>query len=616
MKSKTLLYKLALLTIVLLLFSLVGSYLTYTSSKDLATNYAKIDEVNLPKNKTLLEAYMHFGVARMHLMRTLLPKQKAESLKLIKDQVKEELAQYDKLHQEYAGLSFGEGEEELYKPVTEKMKIYRSDIEKVFDLTSKIEGKEGPEIDLAREIAGEVMTLHAESYKKELLKLIDWLNRDTKGSSDQAKFIKSKIQNKVIIINILALIFGGTLSYLIMRRIINEQKLKDEKSDEATRSFNMVETSPTCTMMCDLNGTLLYMNKASIDHWKLLQAYIPDRAENLVGKNIDTFHKNPEVQRRIFTNPKNLPHKAVCSVGPEKVEFLITASMDKDNNFLGCIVSWSIATEKINLVRDLSKSAGDLTEAAGNMLAVSTNLGTALEKTSMQAYNASTSTEDVNTEVQKVADSMTEMVSAIKEITTTTNSAANMTTEAMRVTMSTNKIINQLGESSMDIGNVTKVISSIAEQTNLLALNATIEAARAGESGKGFAVVANEVKELAKQTAKATNEITKKIEAIQADSKNAIDAIAEISAAIEKVNGYTGTIASAIEEQAATTSQVTNTVSASAVGMGRINQSINELTEAMVNTEADIGNTQTAAKTVNDIAVMLEKYVIRLENRE
>jgi methyl-accepting chemotaxis protein len=165
----------------------------------------------------------------------------------------------------------------------------------------------------------------------------------------------------------------------------------------------------------------------------------------------------------------------------------------------------------------------------------------------------------------------------------------------------------------MDIGNVIKVISSIAQQTNLLALNATIEAARAGEAGKGFAVVANEVKELANQTAKATNEITKKIETIQADSQSAITAIGEISIAIEKVNGFTGNIAASVEEQAATTNEVTRIVTEAAEGVRQITENISQVSQAAANTGKDANSAQDASRKVENIAESLKKYVARLK---
>jgi methyl-accepting chemotaxis protein len=207
---------------------------------------------------------------------------------------------------------------------------------------------------------------------------------------------------------------------------------------------------------------------------------------------------------------------------------------------------------------------------------------------------------------------MEAMVSAIKDITKTTNEAASMTNEAMKVTEETNAIIGKLGESSMDIGNVIKVISSIAQQTNLLALNATIEAARAGEAGKGFAVVANEVKELANQTSKATHEITKKIETIQADSKSAVEAIGRISNAIEKVNSFTSNIAASVEEQSATTNEVTRIVTESAEGVKQISENINQVSQAAAHTGKDAASVQLAAKDVGSIAEQLKKYVADL----
>lgn len=177
----------------------------------------------------------------------------------------------------------------------------------------------------------------------------------------------------------------------------------------------------------------------------------------------------------------------------------------------------------------------------------------------------------------------------------------------------TNKIITQLGQSSLDIGNVIKVISSIAQQTNLLALNATIEAARAGDAGRGFAVVANEVKELAKQTSKATEDITKKIEAIQNDSKNAVTAVSGISTAIEKVNGYTSNIAVAVEEQAATTSEVNRVIAEAAEGVTQITKNIISVTKAAESTGKSAGTANTAASGLTNLAKKLNELISQVQ---
>ncbi|MFZ0780016.1 MAG: methyl-accepting chemotaxis protein, partial [Candidatus Sulfotelmatobacter sp.] len=175
------------------------------------------------------------------------------------------------------------------------------------------------------------------------------------------------------------------------------------------------------------------------------------------------------------------------------------------------------------------------------------------EETSAQAKVVSNATQQVSQNLQTVATGAEEMGASIKEIAKNASEAARIATSAVRVAETTTATVSKLGESSNEIGQVIKVITSIAQQTNLLALNATIEAARAGEAGKGFAVVANEVKELAKETAKATEDISRKIEAIQTDTKAAVEAIASISEVINQVNGISSTIATAVEEQNATT---------------------------------------------------------------
>ena len=179
----------------------------------------------------------------------------------------------------------------------------------------------------------------------------------------------------------------------------------------------------------------------------------------------------------------------------------------------------------------------------------------------------------------------------------------------MKVAETTTATVSKLGESSNEIGQVIKVITSIAQQTNLLALNATIEAARAGEAGKGFAVVANEVKELAKETAKATEDISRKIEAIQTDTKAAVDAIASISEVINQVNGISNTIATAVEEQNATTNEMARNVSEAAHGSGEITSNIAGVAQAAESTSRGASDTQKAAQQLVETSAELRRLV-------
>ena len=171
--------------------------------------------------------------------------------------------------------------------------------------------------------------------------------------------------------------------------------------------------------------------------------------------------------------------------------------------------------------------------------------------------------------------------------------------------------MTKLGVSSIEIGKVIKVITSIAQQTNLLALNATIEAARAGEAGKGFAVVANEVKELAKQTAAATEDISQKIEAIQSDTKGAVTSISQIGKVIAQINDISNTIASAVEEQSATTNEIARNATEAAKGSSEISKNITQVSEAAKSTTEGANNTLTAATELAKLAGDLKGIVAK-----
>ncbi len=259
----------------------------------------------------------------------------------------------------------------------------------------------------------------------------------------------------------------------------------------------------------------------------------------------------------------------------------------------------------------ISKNAAALASSSEELAAISMQMSSNAEETSAQAKVVSNSAVQVSSNTQTVSAGIEEMGVSIREISINAVEASTVANQAVEIASKTNATMAKLGASSTEIGSVLRVISSIAEQTNLLALNATIEAARAGELGKGFAVVANEVKELARQTAKATEEISGSIKTIQGDTKGAMDSIGEISTIINKINDISSLIASAVEEQAATTGEMGRSVSTVAISSSEIASNINSVSETAQSTTVGAANTQQAAAELTKIASELQSLVAK-----
>jgi methyl-accepting chemotaxis protein len=264
-------------------------------------------------------------------------------------------------------------------------------------------------------------------------------------------------------------------------------------------------------------------------------------------------------------------------------------------------------------VGDIGASAQALAASSHGLQGVSGRMTEDTRTASERAGSAARAAEQVDVAVQGIASGTEQMKASIQEIAQNAEAASTTVGQAVQEAANTNQLVARLGRSSAEIGQVVKLIAGIAEQTNLLALNATIEAARAGESGKGFAVVANEVKELAKQTAGATTEIGKRIDAIQSDVEQSIGAIARIDQIVGKVQGMQMAITSAVQQQSATAGEMSMSAGRAAQSTGEIAQSATVVATTATANLQSADRARTSANELADMSQRLSQLVARFQ---
>jgi methyl-accepting chemotaxis protein len=375
--------------------------------------------------------------------------------------------------------------------------------------------------------------------------------------------------------------------------------------EKAFAQQQMLEQMPLGVMMADPRDEfrIRYMNPESARLMGLIEPGLPVKADAVLGQSVDIFHAKPEQERAIMADASRLPHRARLAIADQVMDLSVTAIRDRAGEYVAPMLVWTLATSQARLADNFEQEIGGVVDAvataAGQMQQSANVLTGSAASSGREADAVAEASGRAGADVQAVAASAEELAASVAEITRQVAEGAQVARAAADEARATDGTVQGLAQAASRIGDVVRLISDIAGQTNLLALNATIEAARAGEAGKGFAVVASEVKNLAAQTAKATEEIAAQIGGIQGTTEQAVTALRSISLTIERMNEVTTAIAAAVEEQGAATREIARSAALVAEGTGAVTRRINDVRSASGETGRSAGEVLVAS---NDLA--------------
>jgi methyl-accepting chemotaxis protein len=379
----------------------------------------------------------------------------------------------------------------------------------------------------------------------------------------------------------------------------------------------MIEQLPVGVMTAEPAGEfrITYLNAEVRKLLEMVQDSLSVPVDQLVGQTIDVFPMGSHRPRDLVADPAGLPHHMRINLGAETVDLRISATCDRDGAYAGPLLIWRTVTGQAHLVQQFEHSVGTIARtvavSADGMRQAASMMRESAITAGERTLAVSVASDQASQSVSTAAAGAEEVAISVGEIARQVAESAQIARSAVAEAQATDASVSRLSEAADRISAVVRLIGDIAARTNLLALNATIEAARAGEAGKGFAVVAGEVKSLATQTAKATQDIGGQITAMQQATVQAVTALRSISATIQRMNEIATIIAGSVEEQGAATQSIAQAVHQAAAGTAEVNSNISTVTLVVDETGSRAGGVLEAATEMTGQAAMLKDEVAR-----
>jgi len=377
-----------------------------------------------------------------------------------------------------------------------------------------------------------------------------------------------------------------------------------------SRFLQMLDHMPFGVMTADASSMkIVYTNRTSRELLGHVGEHLPVGVNEIVGSSIDIFHADPEHQRKLLSDPANLPYRGRLKIGDESFDLIATAIVDADGNYVSPMVTWERVTDRIRLMDafeiNVRALAGEVTDASGILRSTAESMSSSASDSVTEAEAVAAASATAATNVETVAAATEQLTASISAINDRVVQSSKIAKGAVKMAADTTEKVESLSAASEKTGSVIDLIRAIAAQTNLLALNATIEAARAGEAGKGFAVVASEVKNLASQTAKATQDIALQVAEIQAAMGQAVSAIGQIEKTINEIDEISGSISTAVAEQGTATQEISQNVQSAANGTSEVTQKIKRVSQFSADTGMQADAVLQAAKQLEQLSERL-----------